>query len=51
MVLTDALEVLTREFYYVYQKIMIDIMPETNKKEIEEGKKTKESLKQATGEE
>ena len=39
MVSTDVLEVLAKEFYYAYQKIMIDAMPETNEKEIEEKKK------------
>lgn len=43
MVSTDVLEVLAKEFYYAYQKIMIDAMPETNEKEIEEKKKAKEA--------
>ena len=51
MVSTDVLEVLAKEFYYAYQKIMIDAMPETNEKEIEEKKKAKESLKQTAEEE
>ena len=51
VVSTDVLEVLAKEFYYAYQKIMIDAMPETNEKEIEEKKKAKESLKQTAEEE
>lgn len=42
----DVREVLAKEFYYAYQKIMIDAMPETNEGEIEKKKKVKENLKQ-----
>lgn len=42
----DVREVLAKEFYYAYQKIMIDTMPETNEEEIEKKKKAKGSLQQ-----
>lgn len=51
VVSTDVLEVLAKEFYYGYQKIMIDAMPETNEEDIEKKKNAKDSLKQTAEEE
>ena len=51
VVSTDVLEVLAKEFYYAYQKIMIDAMPETNVEEIKEKKQKQGELKQTAEEE
>lgn len=51
VVSTDVLEVLAKEFYYAYQKIMVDAMPETNEEEIEKKKEAKDHLKPTAEEE
>lgn len=47
----DVREVLAKEFYYGYRKIMIDAMPETDEGEIAKKKKEKESLRQTAEQE
>ena len=47
----DVREVLAKEFYYAYRKIMIDAMPETDEGEIAKKEEAKESLRQTAEQE
>lgn len=47
----DVREVLAKEFYYAYRKIMIDAMPETDEGEIARKKEAKDSLRQTAEQE
>lgn len=44
VVSVDVLEKLAKEFYYAYQKIMIDVLPETSEEEIAEKKEKQQKL-------